>query len=120
MATEYSIFPEEKRIEIIVDGKITQQDFDRVADEMEELIDNYGKIKLLEEIREFDGFDPSVLWEGILFDIEHMKDFSHCAVLTDSGWIGPFSKAAGAFLPCKVRVFSLDQIDEARAWLNSE
>jgi len=79
-----------------------------------------GKIKILEVIREFPGFDPSVLWEGIIFDLKHINDISHCAVVSDKGWVGPLSKAAGAFISCKIRVFKLNERDEARKWLEEE
>lgn len=120
MTTEYKEYPEDSLVELIVDGKVTQEDFNRIAGQMEVFITAHGKIKLLEEIRNFEGFDPSMLWDGIKFDMKYLKNFSHCAVLTDMGWVGPFSKAAGAFISCKVRTFPLDKKDDAIEWLNNK
>ena len=116
---EYREDPDNGIVEITIDAKITQEDFDRVAGQMEAFINAHGKIKILEEIRQFSGCDASVLWEGTKFDMKHLKDYSHCAVVSDKGWVGPIAKAAGAMISCKVRVFPLDQIDEARRWLKS-
>jgi hypothetical protein len=106
-------------VEITIETKITQEDFNRVAGQMEAFINAHGKIKILEEIRHFSGCDASVLWEGIKFDMKHLKHYSHCAVVCDEGWVGPIARAAGAMISCKVRVFPPDQIDEARQWLKS-
>ena len=111
--------PEHGIVEITIDTKITQEDFDRVARQMEAFIEAHGKVKILEEIRHLSGFDASVLWSGLKFDMKHLKDYSHCAVVSDKGWVGPVAKAAGAMISCKVRVFPLDQIEQARQWLRS-
>lgn len=120
MTVKYKEYPEQRLVELVVDGKVTQEDFNLIAGQMESFIKMHGKIKLLEEIRKFEGFDPSVLWDGIIFDMKYLKNFSHCAVLTDMGWVGPFSKAAGAFISCKVRTFPLDKKDDAKAWLQTD
>jgi hypothetical protein len=117
---EFNANEEKGIIEIIVDGKITQEDFYNCKKPIEETIKRHGRIKILEQIRELPGFDPSFVWEGIKFDIKHMKDISHCAVVSDKGWVGPFAKAAGVFISCKIRVFGLNELNEARKWLESE
>ncbi|MEN8236878.1 MAG: STAS/SEC14 domain-containing protein [Pseudomonadota bacterium] len=117
MATQYKEDPEHKLVELVVDGKVTKEDFDHIATQMEAFIASHGKIKVLEDIRKFSGFELPVLWDGIKFDIQHLKDISHCAVVSDMGWVGPFSKAFGVFISCKIRTFPHDKIEEARQWL---
>ncbi len=123
MTTIYKEDPEHKIVEFIIDGKVTQEDFNYIAGELDNFIEKHGRIKLLEEIRKLEGFDASMVWEGIKFDIKnlkHIRHISHCAVVSDIGWLSPISKAAGAFISCKIRTFTLDQLDEARAWLQAE
>lgn len=115
--TGYEEDPETGIVELVVDGKVTKEDFERLSGRLEAFIEKQGKIKLLEDIRDFKGFDPSVIVKGIRFDIEHLKDISHAAVVTDVGWIGPFTRAAGSFVRTEVRVFRRAEIDDARAWL---
>ncbi|MCC6599019.1 MAG: STAS/SEC14 domain-containing protein [Alphaproteobacteria bacterium] len=119
MTTTYKEIPEEKTIELIVEGMVTKEDFERISGKIEIFIATHGRIKILEDIRKFTGFDPSILWEGMKFDIKHMKNFSHCAVISDMGWVGPFAKMAGAFISCEVRTFAQDEIEQARQWLKS-
>ena len=123
MTTTYKEDPVHKIAELVVDGKVRHEDFNNIAVQLENFIEKQGRIKLLEEIRTLESIDASMVWEGIKFDIKnlkHIRHISHCAVVSDIGWLSPISKAAGAFISCKIRTFTLDQIDEARAWLQAE
>lgn len=106
-------------VELTLDGSFSQDDVDAIFEQLEDFIQKKGKIKLLEDIRScnFSDFTPSMLWKGLKFDIQHLKDISHCAVVSDKGWIGPIAKAAGGIVSCEIRAFSLDKHDEALQWL---
>ncbi|MGB3279675.1 MAG: STAS/SEC14 domain-containing protein [Pseudorhodobacter sp.] len=117
MATSYRMIHETKTFEFTVSGKVTSEDFDALAAPLEDFVDEHGKIRLLEIIEDFQGFDPSVLWKGLKFDIKIIPHISQCAVVSDMGWISPITKAAGAFMSTKLRTFDLSELDAARAWL---
>lgn len=119
MSATYKEYPEKKLVEIGVHGKITNEDFDRIAGQMHDFIKEHGKVKILEVISDFDGFDWEVLGKGIKFDIEHLKDFSHCAVVTDSGWIGPFTRMISPFFHVQIKTFSMDDLQEAEDWITN-
>ena len=119
MTTTYTEDPEHKIAELVVEGKVTQEDFNNITGQLDNFIEKHGRIKLLEEIRTLEGFEVSMMWDSIKFDMKHLKHISRCAVVSDIGWLSPISKAAGAFISCKVRTFTLDQLDEARAWLQA-
>lgn len=118
MTLSYIEHPDTKTVELHVDGKVTQEEFDSVIKDMGRFIQNYGKVKLLEKITTFKvGMDMHMLWEGMKFDMKNIRHISHCAVVSDIGWLSPVSKAAGALVATKLRTFSMDEIDAARAWL---
>jgi len=120
MTLSYIEHPDTKTIEIHVDGKVTREEFDTVIADMGQFIQNYGEIKLLESIATFKvGMDMHMLWEGMKFDLKNIHHISHCAVVSDIGWISPMSKAAGAFMSTKLRTFNMDEIDAARVWLKN-
>lgn len=106
-----------KTIELVVNGKVTQQDWDDVAPKFEKFLDAQGTIRLIEIIESLKGFDPILIWEGIKMDIKAIPRISHCAIVSDIGWISPISKAAGAFMPMQLRTFEMAQVDAARAWI---
>lgn len=119
MTVSYTENLDQKTVELMVSGKITQEDFDQISGQLDEFIQTCGTVKLLEVVTDFTGFEVSMLWDGMKYDIKNLKHISHCAVVTDIGWISPLSKAAGAFVSTKLRTFDAGQIDDARAWLQN-
>lgn len=109
--------PDAKVIELTLDGKITREEYDDVADRIQTFIDTHGTIRVVEVVRSIGGFDPSVLWQGLKFDLRNLSHISHVAVVSDLGWISPTAKAAGALMSTRLRTFDLDQLEAARAWV---
>ena len=117
MTTRHRMIPETKTFEFTISGKLTSEDFDALAGPLEDFVEEHGKIKLLEIIEDFKGFDPTTFWKGMTFDIKIIPHITHCAVVSDMGWISPLTKAAGAFMATKLRTFDIAELDAARAWL---
>ncbi len=128
MATTYIEDDANKTIEIIVDGKVTKAEFDKLSAKMEAFIETHGKINILEIVRDFQGFEPSMLLDGIMFDVRHMKHIGHCAVvLEEDGFTSALVKgfaaindAAGSFAPVSMKTFEKGQVDAARRWLREQ
>jgi hypothetical protein len=100
-----------------VSGKISREDYDTAVAPMQAFIDRHGTVKFIEVVESFKGFDPSILWPGLKFDWQNIQHISHVAVVTDIGWMGPMSKAAGALISTKLRVFDMDDLNAARDWI---
>lgn len=49
----------------------------------------------------------------------HLDDFERVAIVTDIGWVRSGVTAFGVFMPCPVRLFHLDELEEAKAWVRS-
>lgn len=120
MANSYVEYPDEKRIELTIDEKVDRAFFDEIIPQVEAFIAAYGTIRMVEVIKDFKGFEMSVLWDGIKFDKENLKHVSHVALVSDVGWISPLSKAVGALVSSDVRCFDLDELDAARVWAVGE
>ena len=117
MSVQMHLDRDRKLAELRVDGRVTRADFDRIAPEFEAFVEECGKIRLLEVIESLSGFDPSMVWEGLKLDLKVIPHISHCAVVSDIGWLSPLSKAAGALISTRLRTFSLSDEETARAWL---
>ena len=117
MALKYTEFPSDRLIEVIVDGKVTEDDLNRIMPQVEAFIaDGDGPIRMVEVIRSFSGLEASALWSGLKFDLHNIKHIARCAVVSDLGWIGPITTMASAVMPTTLRTFKLEQADEARVW----
>lgn len=117
MSVEMSLDRDRKLAELRVDGRVSRADFDRIAPEFEAFVEECGQIRLLEVIETLGGFDPSLLWDGMKLDLKVIPHISHCAVVSDIGWLSPLSKAAGALISTRLRTFALSEEEAARAWL---
>jgi hypothetical protein len=113
MTTEYKEYPDQKMVEVLVDGKVTKAEFDSISSQMESFIQQHGAVKIIEIVKDFSGFELSMLGEAIKFDMKHLKDFSHCAVVTDQGWIGPFARLLSPFFNIQLRMFKMDEQQQA-------
>jgi hypothetical protein len=113
----YLTDPTDGVVELTVAGGITRDDYDRVVAEMDGAITKFGKLRVIEVIEEVGAIDSAIWWRDIKWAWYHMKDVARCAVVTDKGWIGPITRAAGALVAAEIRVFPLAEIDAARAWV---
>lgn len=103
--------------EIRLVGRLTENDMNHIVPKLEAFITKHGKIRLIEIIERFEGLDPTTVLDGMKFDMKHLSDVTHAAVVSDMAWIGFMTRAAAAMMPLTVRVFGMDQIDEARDWI---
>ena len=119
MACIYSKDSTAPVVEIRVVGRVTQNDMDSILPKLEAAIDKHGSIRLVEVLESFEGFDPTTILDGIKFDLNHLTDVTHANVVSDIPWVGMMTRAASMVLPVSVRVFSMDQLDEARNWVRT-
>ena len=113
----YKNHPDSNVAEMAIEGKVTAADFEQVTTQMTADIKKYGKLRLLEEIRDFEGMDLMTLWKDAQFGLKHVNDFSHVAVVADAEWVRTIATAAGNVLSAEVKAFDLSSIDAARNWL---
>lgn len=116
---EYRNNPDNNIVEITVEGKVTEADFDRVVSQLKADIEKHGKLRILEEIRSFSGIDPLALWKDAKFGFAHVNDFTHAAVVADTQWMRSISEAIGNILSAEVKAFELSEIESAREWLKN-
>jgi SpoIIAA-like len=116
---EYKNNPNNNIVEIIVEGVITEKDFDQVISQFKVDIAKHGKLRILEEIRHFDGIDPLALWKDLRFGFTHLNDFTHAALVADTKWMRTITEAFGSVMSAEVKAFEPSQIDEARNWLSN-
>ena len=117
MSVSYTEDHPNKMVALIVRGSVTRQDFDEILPKFEAFMEKHDKIRLLEIVESFDGFDPSIMWDGMIFDFKAIPHISHCAVVSDIPWMSPMAKAAGAMTPIKMKTFNLNEVEAAQVWL---
>ncbi|WP_170151078.1 STAS/SEC14 domain-containing protein [Hephaestia caeni] len=104
-------------VEFTIDGPITKPEYDRIVAEIDAAIERFGKLRMIEIVKDIGAIDSAIWWPDLKWAATHMKHIARCAVVTDKGWIGAITRAAAAVLPAEIRVFSLPDVAEARAWV---
>jgi SpoIIAA-like len=81
------------------------------------------RLRLLVRIGpEYRGFTAGVVWEKAEVGLgtpSLLRLFDGYALVTDLGWLREWTHVMGFLMPFPLRVFGLDQTDEAMAWLRA-
>jgi hypothetical protein len=76
-------------------------------------------LRILEEIRHFEGIEPLALWQDLCFGFAHLNNFTDAALVADAKWIRTLTDVFDRVLSVKVKIFEPSHIEEARNWLLS-
>ncbi|MER2269706.1 SpoIIAA family protein [Methylobacterium oxalidis] len=113
----YEKKPDSQIAEIVVDGKISDEEMSAVMTAMQADLDRGGKLKLLEDIRSFQGMEPAAFFKDPRFGLSMMKGVSHVALVTDATWLRALAETFSFVSPAQIKVFERNRMDEARSWL---
>jgi len=102
-----------------VNGKLTKEDYENFASEFERLVRQHGKLRLLFDMTDFEGWETGALWEEIKFDITHFANIERLAVVGDKRWEHVMTTFFKPFTKATIRYFDHDiVVAEARKWLD--
>ncbi|MDP4024529.1 STAS/SEC14 domain-containing protein [Methylobacterium sp. NEAU 140] len=113
----YTKAPDSNVAEIVVDGKISDEEMNAAITAMKADLDKGGKLKLLEDIRAFQGMEPAAFFKDPRFGISMMKGVSHVALVTDAPWLRMMAETFAFVSPYQIKCFERTRLDEARSWL---
>ena len=101
-------------------GRIHAADYELIRPAIEALVAKQGAIRVLFEAEELDGWTPAAMWEDFKFGVHHVKDMERIAFVVDKKWLEAVAGLTKVFLHAEVRTFHPDQLEEAKAWIDSE
>ena len=102
-----------------VGGKLSKEDYAHFVPEVERMIHESGKIRMLVKMHDFHGWDASALWEDIRFDIKHFSDIERLAMVGESKWQKGMAAFCRPFTTAEIKYFDQSQLAEAQRWLNA-
>ena len=104
-------------------GKVTSEDYERVlvpAVEAATAKALDGRISLLYVLgHEFPDYTAAAAWEDAKLGLGHMRAWERIAIAGDADWLRHAVHGFGWLMPGEIRVFALDELDSARAWVTS-
>ena len=104
---------------LTISGRISAEDFDRVAPQVEEDIAKHGKLRLLERVESFTGMEPMAFVKDVQFGLPLVSKITHVAVVAEPGWMRIATDLFGGLFPGKVKSFEPETEEAARLWLKS-
>ncbi len=117
MAVQVEAVESDTFITVRVSGKLTKEDYAHFVPEVERLVQQRGKLRILFEMHDFHGWNAGALWEDVKFDVKHFNDIERLAMLGETRWQAGMSTFCKPFTTAKIKYFTQDEIDAARAWL---
>ena len=106
-----------KILEVNVSGKIVAEDYEHFVPEVERLVKQHGKIRVLFDMVDFHGWSAGALWEDIKFDVKHFRDIERLAMIGDRQWEQGMAVFCRPFTTAEVKYFDRAEAEQARAWL---
>jgi hypothetical protein len=102
-------------------GKLSREDYESVLEPALEEGIGSGELRLVFVIDDFDGLEPGAMIEdmktGFKALIRDHSAWKRFALVTDVDWIATAFRLFTWMTPGEVKIFGLDGIDEAKAWV---
>lgn len=103
-----------------VQGRLTRDDYRRILPEVERLIRENGRIRLLFKMDAFGGWDAAAVARDADFDARYFSAIERLAVVGDKRWERWMDEFSRPFPGARIGYFDPSQEEEARRWLASD
>lgn len=104
-------------LQINVTGKLVEHDYEQLIQRTNELVAQHGKINMLVELTDFEGWTTGAAWEDLKFGIEHFKHIERMALIGDSIWEKGMTLFVKPFTSAEVKYFDRTDSKVANEWV---
>jgi hypothetical protein len=108
-------------IGIRASGKLTKDDYESVLEPALKEAADSGEARVLFVLPDFDGLEPEALFEdvktGLGVELKNRSAWKRLAVVTGVEWIAKAMRLFAWAMPGELKVFEMDELDEARDWV---
>ncbi|MEJ2587806.1 MAG: STAS/SEC14 domain-containing protein [Deltaproteobacteria bacterium] len=101
-------------------GKVDKADYELFVPQLEGLLEEEKPVRILVELREFQGWTVGALWEDTKFGAKHFNDIDRLAVVGDRRWERGLAAFIKPFTTAEVRYFDRTEVETAKAWLRGK
>ena len=101
-------------------GKLTKQDYHHFTRIVDRLIKEHGFIRIIFEMRAFNGWKPDAIWEDIKLNIRHFCHIERLAMVGNKQWERGMHLFCKPFTAAKIRHFEEYEAGKAQKWIHAE
>ncbi|MCY2686730.1 STAS/SEC14 domain-containing protein [Salinimicrobium sp. TH3] len=112
-----SIQIENNIVYTVAEGKLTNEDYERLIPLLQEKVRSFGTIRWYFEMKEFEGWSLSAMWRDIKFDFNNLENMERIAMVGDEKWEKELTQLMKPFTKATIKYFSLTEKDEAKNWI---
>ncbi len=98
-------------------GKLHDADYKTFVPLVDDAIAKSGKVRILAQFHDFQGWDLHALWDDIKFSTTHCTKIDRIALVGEKAWEKWMAKVCKPFTLAKIRYFDAGDFDAAKAWL---
>jgi len=101
-------------------GKLQKEDYAKFVPEVDRLVQQHGKLRMLFEMLDFHGWTAGAMWEDTKFAFHHFRSIERLAIIGEKKWQRGMASFCRPFTAAEVRYFERSQEQEAHDWLQQE
>ena len=101
-------------------GHISAADIEAFEPVFEQFADMQGKVPMVIDATELEGYEPAALWHDMKFDTTHRDQIGPAAIISGGGWKAWATKLSKAFFKEPMRHFDAGEREEAKKWVLSQ
>ena len=105
-------------LEITLSGKVTREDYEIFVPQVERLIKEHGKLRMICRLKDFHGWTMGALWEDIKFDWRHFSDIERLALIGEKRWEAGMAAFCKPFTRATIRYFDAADAGQASEWIH--
>lgn len=99
-------------------GKLHDEDYKKFVPLVDAEVAKDGKINVLAQFHDFQGWDAKALWDDIKFSTTHCTKINRIAVIGENSWQKWMAVVCKPFTMAKIRYFTAAEMDAAKTWLS--
>lgn len=113
-----SVHADQNIIYTIAEAKLTDDDYKRIIPLLQEKIRTFGKIRWYFEMRDFEGWTLSAMWDDLKLGLEYGKDLEMIAMVGDKKWEKGLTQLMKPFTGAEIKYFEEEDREEAKIWIS--
>ena len=98
-------------------GKLHDEDYKTFVPLVEAAVDAHGKVRMLAQFHDFQGWDLAALWDDIKFATKHCNHIERIALVGEKKWEEWMAKVCKPFTMATIEYYDVSAMDDAWAWL---
>jgi len=96
-------------------GRLTHTDYQQLVPKLEGLIQEHGKVRVLFELEDCQGWDLGAPWDDLKFSFKRRGDLERCTVVGERRWQKWMTKLSKPFF--RVKYFDKSALEKAWQWV---